>query len=139
MSREFGMLANKVLRVPIWPWPVSAEDMGLIREAKQAMGLATKMLPVESTATEPGRILALREAPPWVAPYALIKDPTNSAALTAALKWAIIPGWEDKRATDTLDILKSVWPTVRELDLKEQVGENLSKYMDLADTRVIRK
>lgn len=109
--------------LPIYPWPLNEVDYGAVRLAKARLGVEWKVLPRPAIAGSPGRILALREPPPFLCDYALVNDPQNGNSMLAALEVALGLK-DDERMNTVLDTLKSIFGEgVREIPAEELAAE----------------
>ena len=96
--------------------PILEGDMDALRAAKASLGLSYLITPVAGLYHSPGRILALREWPPFLCDYAPCADPQNAAGLRAALAWVLSPSLYDPRAITILDTLQAVFgPELKEI------------------------
>ena len=109
------MKMQNVKPLPVYPRTPNEKDMQLLRDAKKALKSETLIIPTDAVPGSPGRILALREPPPWLCDYALVKEP-NVQSLTAALDW-IINNKEDRRGVTIVRKLQEIFgPGVKEID-----------------------
>lgn len=83
--------------LPTYPRKPTGDDLALLKQAKAMMDTDILIQPSDAVPGSPGRILALRETPPWLCDHALVKNPTTES-LKAALEW-IIYETEDQRGT----------------------------------------
>lgn len=124
--------------VKLWmhPWPISGEDREYLIQAKKALNIDYLVLPQRAFTEDTegmlnvaeGRVLCLREACPMIADHALVRDPSNAEALSAALEW-VLTDKEDSRA-DTVDSMLSKfgWHAI---DASKVRFQNLSKNLKL--------
>lgn len=95
---------------PLQVWGQPREgDIEALRAAKTALSLPFRVLPVPAVPGGPTRVLALREAPPFLCDYALVRDPANPAALEAAMAWVLNPQKGDPRAVLVIDMLRAIF------------------------------
>lgn len=115
---------------------MTGEDREFLIQAKKALNIDYLVLPQRAFATDSegllnvaeGRVLCLREACPMIADHALVRDPSNSEALSAALEW-VLTDKEDNRA-DTVDSMLSKFGW-RPIDASKVRFQNLSKNLKL--------
>lgn len=118
--------------------PLSPEDRGKLVAAKAKLSLDFLVVPVPAFARETGRwrrmtderVLALREVPPGLADYALVKDVDNEVSIQAALQW-VLGNHQDSRAV-TIDKTLAGFG-YREMSIDELKYENISHNMKLND------
>lgn len=140
--KNFGAFADpvdEVLPLPIYPWPVSAEDMAAVKQAKLDSGLSFKVMPRPAVPGSPGRILALRKEPHFltVEPFALVADPSNAAGMLAAMRFVYDPNNDDPRGRSALTQLRAIFgKDVKEIGKEQLALENVSVNLDLADRKV---
>lgn len=108
-------MSDALLPLPIFPYPVSKEDMDAIKAAKAAMGVDFKVLPRPAVPGSPGRVLALREKPHWFTPYAPVGHPERAESMIAALEWVLL-NTDDPRGVTDLQWLSELMPGVREIE-----------------------
>lgn len=123
----------RVKQLFIYPWPVTPDDLALLKAAKAELDLDVLVKPVEARIGCEGRILALREDPPWITweGHALVRDPSNPVSMKAALEWAATKK-HDPRAATMLGQLRSILGgEVKEIDPRIIAQENISKNLKL--------
>lgn len=117
----------------IYPWPVTGDDLSLLKAAKASLDLDFLVVPQRATVGSSGRVLALREVPPFICDHALVRDPASPDALKAGLEWAVTKN-VDKRATLVVDMLSSAFGApVRELTPEDMALERISTTLKLDD------
>lgn len=98
---------SDVIPIAIWPNKPVGKDLEMLKEAKASIKTDIKMIPVDAVPGSPGRILALRESPPFLCDHALVRNPSIES-LTAALSYCLGLN-DDPRATTVLKVLKEVF------------------------------
>jgi len=78
-------VSNIMAPLPVHPWPISAERMALLREAKTQLDTDLKVLPVEAVPGSEGRILAFGEVPPFFSETVLIR-PENTEKVESVMR-----------------------------------------------------
>ena len=91
----------------IWPWPLRAEDMQLVKDAKAAAGIEEKVMPSEAVPGSPVRVLALGSLPPFVCDAGLVKEPTV-AAVADAIRWVLQAPAGDRSGFMVEDYMKAL-------------------------------
>src|SRR4051812_4552606 len=91
------------------------DHMDAVRQAKAALSVNYRVAPSPAAPGGPTRVLALREAPPWLCDYALVSDPNNAESMVAALEWVLGDG-DDDRATLIIDQLRAQFGDVTEIE-----------------------
>ena len=91
--------------------PCSDADLAALKQAKATLDLPYLIVPTQALPGGPTRVLALRVAPKFVCDFALVADPTNPAAVLAAMSWALTPDLVDDRATSKLEWLQGLLGT----------------------------
>ena len=95
------------------PLPISGQqqegDWAALVAAKTALNLDYLIRPVVGLYGSPGRILALREPPAFLCDYALVREPSNQAAMQAAMAWVLDETIDDPRAVLLIDTLRGVF------------------------------
>lgn len=111
---------SRVVPLQVYPWPVSDEQMLVLREAKESLNIGTKVLPTEAVVGMHARVLALGSVPPWVCEVALVRDPSNAASVAGALDWLLNAPEGDERGITVPDRLSMIFgKPVRELPKPE--------------------
>lgn len=108
-------MSDALLPLPIYPYPVSKEDMDAIKAAKAAMNVDFKVLPRPAVPGSPGRVLALREKPNWFTSYAPVGHPERPESMKAALEW-VLSDKDDPRGVTDVQWLNELMPGVREVE-----------------------
>ena len=98
---------SDVMPIAVWPNKPVLHDMEMLKKAKANIKTDIKMIPVDAVPGSPGRILALRESPPFLCDHALVRNPTVES-LTAALSYCLGLN-DDPRATTVLKVLKEAF------------------------------
>lgn len=103
------MSDTETLPLPVWPWPMSAERMDLLRQAKARIDTPIRVVPVSAAYGSPGRILAFGVVPDFVCKVVPIRpvNVDNVDSIEAALRWWLDP-WSDERQFDEAWLL-SQW------------------------------
>ena len=114
-GERFEMAMTDIIPLQIYPWPVSPELMEHIRRAKQSINLDAKVLPTEAVPGGPSRVLALGSLPPFVCDAALVKDPSDGAAIQRALNWLLTAPPMDKSGFMKEDYITSFFPDAVEV------------------------
>jgi len=117
----------------LWPYPLAPEDLELVKQAKAALDLDVQLKPRGAVIGGEGRILALREPPPWITwdGYALVRDPENPGAMQAALRWAATSETDPRAVTQLGQLRGLLGGDVKELDPRQIARENMSKNLKL--------
>lgn len=54
---------SELLPLPVWPWPLSAERLELLKTAKERIETPIRVIPVEAAYGSPGRVLCFGVLP----------------------------------------------------------------------------
>jgi hypothetical protein len=124
---------SNVQPLPIWPWPVAAEDMDRLKTAKAKVDVPFKVLPRPAVVGSPGRVIAIGTMPDFPCEYAVINDHTNQAAYDAVMEWVLHPELIDDRASNEEDWLSYHFGVpvkfIEEVDLRlERLAEHSKVY-----------
>lgn len=111
-------MSDTLLPLPIFPYPVSKEDMDAIKAAKASMNVDFKVLPRPAVPGSPGRVLALREKPSWFTAYAPVAHPERPESMKAALEW-VLSDKDDPRGVTDVQWLQELMPGAREIEWTE--------------------
>lgn len=119
----------------LWVYPdITEADRALIRAAKEQMDVEYLILPKVAqigSCGVSGRVLALRETPPWITNYAPVVNPENQQGLMAAIHWACTK-IEDARAVSAERMLSEIMgKAVTEVSMDQLAYENASTRMKL--------
>ncbi|UOE45908.1 hypothetical protein [Agromyces larvae] len=100
--------------IPVHPWPLTPERLALLKQAKAAIDVPFKIVPVESVPGSPGNVLAFGELPPHLCSVALIRPENvdNPASVLAALR-AVLTSADG--LFDEADYLAALLPGTREV------------------------
>lgn len=103
------------LPLPIYPYPMTAEQSTVVHEAYLRLGPgAPSVQPVPANPGEPTRVLGLAAFPPFVCDLAYVPDPTNVDQIENRLRWLLLD--EGDAGFMVLDYLKAIFgPEVREV------------------------
>ena len=106
---------NAPLPLPIFPWPLTAEQSALVREAKLRLGPDAPLVqPVPANPGEPGRVLGLGAFPPFVCDLAYVPEPTNIDQIENRLRWLLLD--DGQKGFEVLDYLRALLgPGVQEV------------------------
>lgn len=108
-------MTGETRALPIWG-TITTEDMAALKQAKAALDVDFLIVPTQAIPGGPSRIIALREPPPFLADFALIRDTSNPLATKAALSWALSVTVEDTRASLILNQMQAVFgPETKEI------------------------
>lgn len=109
-------------------------DREALVAAKVSLDLPYLIELVVAQPASPTRVLAIRDPPPFLVDYALVRDPANPAAMRAAMEWALDDSVDDPRATLIIDQLRAVFGAgVTEIPYVEE--DPLDQPIDLAALR----
>lgn len=100
---------SDIIPLQIYPWPVSDEQLGLVKEAKAGVHTDVKVLPTRAVPGLHARVLALGSLPPWVCDAAFVKDCMNVESITAALDWLLNAPPESDRGFMVKDYLEAMF------------------------------
>lgn len=113
------MTVTDLRPLPVWGRQLPG-DYEALKAAKVALDLPFSIVPAPAVPGSPTRVLAMREVPPFIADYALVRDPSNPAAMLAAMGWALDDTIEDPRATLVFQQLQGVFgPDLKEVPYVE--------------------
>lgn len=89
------------LPLPVWPWPMSAERMQLLQQAKSRIETPIKVMPVPAYYGAPGRVLCFGALPSFMAKTIPIApaNVNNVDSIEKALRAWLDP-WADLRQFD---------------------------------------
>ena len=98
-------MTGALVFLPIFPWPLPDEHMETLKQAKAALDLPFKILPVEGVPGSSNRVLSFGGVPDFFCSYAPIREenagsvPSVAAALHFALQenegWSPDPRWDE--------------------------------------------
>ena len=60
--------------LPIYPDIPSGDELRMLKHAKQALGIQELVKPVRAVPGSPGKIIAIGEAPEWIADYVKVSE-----------------------------------------------------------------
>jgi hypothetical protein len=102
------------------PFPVHGSirdvDREFLHRAKAEINPPYLLTVVEAFPGSPGRVIALREPPPFLCDFALVGETDSYEGFRLALYWALHPEFDHPAASLVIDQLRAIFgPTVKEI------------------------
>lgn len=101
-------MTTELIPLAVYPWPISAEDASALAAAGKSLNLPYSVKFVQAVIASPSRILALREAPPWLDDFRGSADPQNDPELAQKIAWVLDSSLDDPKASLIIDQLNEL-------------------------------